>query len=448
MQQSTARILNDNRKALAVTASAARISTQEGTALDIYARSGDDEKDLKLIRKVLSSGHQSVIEHQTVSVAFNDVSVLVEQYIIEFRLASFTVKSRRYVDFSEAGYVVPEGMTDEQKKIYEDCMNARFRDYARLLELGVPKEDARFLFPYSLRSNFFVTMNARELMRMVRSMLYGRGARFSELRRLGEQLKAQFDALYPQVISEADVGETTQDWALPKVFCARGDVAGRAELLSSPSNAESLLEMAMDFSGRWGESGKALTAENVRRLLSDARPRELEVLNYTFRIFDVSLACVTHFTRHRIQSPMIPDVLNGLCAGKFVLPQSVHENAEAERIYRAAFDAQAQAATALKALGAPAELLSYLSMSGHVVDLLMTMNARELLLFARLRTCTRAQWEIRAVARQMVQQLNQTAPTIFGGYGPSCAITGKCPEGKMSCGRPVRIENGVWTTRK
>ena len=41
MKQSTAKILNENRGALDVTAAAARISTQEGTAREIYARSGD-----------------------------------------------------------------------------------------------------------------------------------------------------------------------------------------------------------------------------------------------------------------------------------------------------------------------------------------------------------------------------------------------------------------------
>ena len=54
-----------------------------------------------------------------------------------------------------------------------------------------------------------------------------------------------------------------------------------------------------------------------------------------------------------------------------------------------------------------------------------TMNARELLLFSRLRTCTRAQWEIRGVARQMVAALSRTSPEIFGGYGPSCAVMGR-----------------------
>ena len=111
MKQSRAIIVNKNPEALRVAAGSARISTQQGTAMEIYARSLGDAKDLSLMNKVLSSGHKSVIEHQTVNIAFNDVSVLVEQFVIECRLASFTVKSRRYVDFGAAGWVRPEGLT-------------------------------------------------------------------------------------------------------------------------------------------------------------------------------------------------------------------------------------------------------------------------------------------------------------------------------------------------
>ena len=157
MNQSKAIIVVENREALRAAAGSARISTQQGTAMEIFDRSTGDEKDLNLLGKVLSSGHKSVIEHQTVTVAFNDVSVLVEQFVIECRLASFTVKSRRYVDFGEAGWVCPEGLTDDQKALYDSTMAARFEDYKRLMDLGVPKEDARFVLPYCLRSNFFMT---------------------------------------------------------------------------------------------------------------------------------------------------------------------------------------------------------------------------------------------------------------------------------------------------
>ena len=84
MNQSIAKIINPNINGLAIVASAARMSTQQGTAMDVFARSGDHQKDMNLVGKVLASGHKSVIEHQTLSVAFNDVSVFIVQYDILF----------------------------------------------------------------------------------------------------------------------------------------------------------------------------------------------------------------------------------------------------------------------------------------------------------------------------------------------------------------------------
>ena len=193
MNQSRAIIIVENREALRVAASAARISTQQGTAMEMFESSMGDERDLKLIGKVLSSGHKSVIEHQTFSIAFNDVSVFAEQFAIESRLASFTVKSRRYVDFVGAGFVMPEGLNEAQRALYAQTMNRRFADYERLMALGVPKEDARFLLPYCLRSNFYMTLNARELIVLVCAMLYGRGKGFPEIEALGRQLPTAAD---------------------------------------------------------------------------------------------------------------------------------------------------------------------------------------------------------------------------------------------------------------
>ena len=206
MQNSTAKIVNLNETARASVASAARISTQSGTAMEIFTRGGNPEKDLKLVQKVVSSGHRSVTEHHTFTIAFNDVSVMVEQFMIEFRLASFTVKSRRYVDFSTAGFVEPEGLTGEALDAYRAQMKSLFRTYEGLMALGVPKEDARFVLPYCLRSNFYMTLNARELMQALRAMRFGRGARFPEIRALGEQLRAQFEAIYPGVLDLEPAG--------------------------------------------------------------------------------------------------------------------------------------------------------------------------------------------------------------------------------------------------
>ena len=83
------RILNINENAAAILSSGGRISTMDGTAEEIYRRALDagTEKNERLIEKVLSSGHSSVLEHASVNLAFENVSVLAEQFLIEFRLA-------------------------------------------------------------------------------------------------------------------------------------------------------------------------------------------------------------------------------------------------------------------------------------------------------------------------------------------------------------------------
>ncbi len=68
----------------------------------------------------------------------------------------------------------------------------------------------------------------------------------------------------------------------------------------------------------------------------------------------------------------------------------------------------------------------------------MTMNARELLHFFRLRCCNRAQWEIRALATAMLAEVYPVSPSLFVNAGPSC-VSGSCPEGKMSCGQAENV---------
>ena len=436
MNKSRAIIVVGNADALRVVASSARISTQQGTAMEIYDKSRGDEKDLRLVDKVLASGHKSVIEHQTFGIAFDDVSVLVEQFVIECRLASFTVKSRRYVDFSDAGFVMPARLTAPQRACFEEAMKARFADYERLMALGVPKEDARFVLPYCLRSNFFMTVNARELIGLICAMLKGRGTGFGEVEALGVQLKEQFDAMYPGVIDRElarYAGYTPMP--LPTAFEPTHEAQGDAALLDAPTYPMDVLEAALSFSGRFAKPGKSLDHDQIRALLTDARPRELELLNYCFRVENISLACLTHFARHRVQSPVIPPVLTALAGGSYVLPASVREIPEAEAIYRSAFEAQREAVRKAVELGVRSEDASYFAMSGHQLDILLGMNARELLHFMKLRTCSRAQWEIRGVASRMLSLLCDHCPELFTGYGASCRL-GPCPEGRMSCGKP------------
>ncbi len=436
-----ARFIAASDDGLRVCAAAARISTTEGTALQVFEKGDGSERDMKLVKKVLSSGHKSLLEHHAFSIAFEDVSVLVEQFLIEFRLASFTVKSRRYVSFENAGFFTPDALKGKLKTCYTKNMEALFADYARLLELGIPREDARFVLPYCFLSNFYVSCNARELVNIICSMVHGRGARHAEIAALGMQLKKQFEAIYPGVLdAEKQRYERCAPEPLKPGFGDPHVLEPSVALTAAPLDTRALLQAALDFSGRF----EGLPFEQaVNALTRDARPRELECLNFTFLVKNVSLASVTHYARHRIQSPMFRETFRALVSGGYVLPQSVRAVPEALSLYEAAFLRNHQALLQVTALGLSAEDASYFALAGNETDILITMNARELLHMLKLRTCARAQWEIRALCESLLRQLRQVAPTVFNKFGASCAVDGKCPEGRLSCGQPQSLPDEV-----
>lgn len=74
--------------------------------------------------------------------------------------------------------------------------------------------------------------------------------------------------------------------------------------------------------------------------------------------------------------------------------------------------------------------------------IVVTMNIRSLFNFFKERCCNRAQWEIRAVAMEMWHLCMEVSPLIFQHAGPECITKGKCPEGKMSCGKPPIMCHG------
>ena len=430
MEKGSVKIIAFSDKGVEVSALGGRISTGKGTALEMFALCGDTEKDLKLVKKVLSSGHNTIIEHAYFTLAFNDVSVMTEQAMIEHRLAAYTVKSRRYVDFAGAGYVTPEGLDAEKQRLYRENMDGLFKAYSDLCALGIPAEDARFVLPYCFRSNFIMSLDARELSKLVFDMTRGRLSAYDEIRRLGEMLSRQLDEVFPGV-SQAYKDPGRCDISLPEIkqIPDPAPVKGTAEVADAPAQPEKLLDAALSANGRPGMS--------LKELVRDERPRELELLNYAFRFSAISLAGLTHLTRHRMQTLIVRPVAYALESNTYVLPESVKKDPEALRIYEAAFRANTLAA---RQFTGDKQAISYFALAGNTLGVLFGMNARELKHYLRLRTCARAQWEIRELSREMLCGLMDEVRPLFRYYGPSCAILGHCPEGRLSCGRPVKTE--------
>lgn len=168
--------------------------------------------------------------------------------------------------------------------------------------------------------------------------------------------------------------------------------------------------------------------------LPEAHQSPFEHVSFTFGIEGVSRAMLAQITRHRIasfsvQSQRYVDMSDGF---GYVIPESIEQNPEARDVFDAFMRGIDTLYTYLRSCGIPAEDARFILPNACHTQMIVTMNARELMHFFSLRCCKRAQWEIRAVADEMLRRCKEVAPEIFAKAGAGC-VRGHCPEGKMGC---------------
>jgi thymidylate synthase (FAD) len=220
-------------------------------------------------------------------------------------------------------------------------------------------------------------------------------------------------------------------------------VAMAAKLCYSPASVEDLREKieAKDQSAF------------VEKLATIGHLSPIEHVTFTFGVEGISRACSHQLVRHRVASySQQSQRYVREDAFDYVIPPSIREVPEARQEFEAFMaDAQAKYTAILKGLearGITGESANqdarYLLPNAAETKIVVSMNARELLHFFRVRCCNRAQWEIRAMAEKMLALVKNVAPTIFAKSGPGCLYTA-CPEGKMTCGKieEVRKKYGV-----
>lgn len=141
----------------------------------------------------------------------------------------------------------------------------------------------------------------------------------------------------------------------------------------------------------------------------------LEHCTFTFSIEGISRACSHQLVRHRIASysQQSQRYVNGEKFG-YVIPKDV---ADKSLLYEMFIDHMEQTKKFYKFLvdsGIKKEDARYILPNATTTNIVVTMNARELLHFIELRSSPRAQWEIRELAKEMLRQVKEVAPVIFG----------------------------------
>lgn len=137
--------------------------------INIYNSTDDKEKMLKLIERVISSGHYSTIEHIQVTFAIANVSRACTHQLVRHRHMSFSQKSQRYVkEKGQFDYIIPPTIERDEnlKSEFEEFMAKISEQYQKFVEAGVPAEDARFVLPNAAASSLVASLNLREMIHL------------------------------------------------------------------------------------------------------------------------------------------------------------------------------------------------------------------------------------------------------------------------------------------
>ncbi len=128
-----------------------------------------DSSAERFIRNIIKNGHESVIEHEKVSVKIIcDRGVSHE--LVRHRIASYSQESTRYCNYykdkfgKELTFIKPvfwdEG--SEEYRIWLHTMKGIEKAYFDLIEAGAEPQEARSILPNSLKTEVIATMNLRE----------------------------------------------------------------------------------------------------------------------------------------------------------------------------------------------------------------------------------------------------------------------------------------------
>ena len=231
-------------------------------------------------------------------------------------------------------------------------------------------------------------------------------------------------------------------------------VASAAKLCYSSSSISTLTDNLTDEKA----------ASFVEMLSEIGHESPIEHASFTFGIEGVSRSLLAQITRHRMASFSVKSqryVREG--SFEYVTPPEIAAVPEALELYeeimaedqkrydRLAEILKEKHIKTFMAEGKDEKTAARLAEKKAIEDarfvlpnscetqMVMTMNARSLMNFFKIRCCKRAQWEIQDIANQMLALVCEVAPNLFKNAGPSC-LNGKCSEGKMSCGKPKEVQ--------
>ncbi len=234
------------------------------------------------------------------------------------------------------------------------------------------------------------------------------GAAAAECREAGEEMEKALrglDSLYLRVFEENLRGSCG--------LLQGKEAKMKVRLLEATPDAVGHIARCARVSHRSVSKGPGADAKLVRNLISRGHLSVLEFATATFLVSGISRACANQLTRHRLasfvqESQRYVDVRERA----LVVPDSIAKS-NARQSMEAIYDVAVKLYCRMVSEGVPREDARYILPIGAETALTMAVNFREARHIIQLRGSRHAQWEIRGLAREMLDLLLPVAPAVF-----------------------------------
>lgn len=161
------RIVNPSVELLSRTAEILKLIERAGRTCYKSEDRITDESAEAFVRKIIKSGHHSVLEHGNLTFRFVcDRGVTHE--LVRHRLCAYSQESTRYCNYSkdkhqnEISFIRPPGLNDQAEDCwYRACSEAESA-YMLMISTGMPPQIARSVLPICLKTEIVHTANVRE----------------------------------------------------------------------------------------------------------------------------------------------------------------------------------------------------------------------------------------------------------------------------------------------
>lgn len=387
---------------------------------------------------VFEMGHSSIAEHSIFNFDVIGISRYLTEFVQKSRLVSFTEKSQRYVTL-KGDFVLPneiENNSEASKKFRQiiekqnqayftlcDCLekfyNLQYNSkkakkiQKKKIETKA-KEDARYIISLATKTQFGMTINARNVEKLLKRLY---AINLNEANALADKIYNNVKTISPSLIRYTKPSEfdkkrysTLSENKIEKI---------KNEIISFPENCDEKILTTLIFREN-GNRWKSIFSNVVKmsfeekkikflRYLDgiksfDSLPREFEIGEFIFQL-NISASCFAQLKRHRMSTIISSDYSPENC--KHTIPESIVKCGK-KKLFENVINETEFFYFWLKKHYP--QIKNYILTNSHNRGVLFKFNLRELCHFSRLREDSHSQWEIRKIANEIVSECRKIAP--------------------------------------